>query len=487
MRLYLASSSSTDRANKAPTSETLLNCYATPAPEGSVAPFVIRAVPSTADYCNVPGPFLRAMARVEGKIYAVVNGWLHKVAADGTATALAAIPDDPNTTIVGNRSYVIVTAGGGYFVWNGTALTQPTGGSFDDVGSAVFLDQFNLMHQRDGRQVQWTEAGQPLVLDGLFFASAESRDDKIIRLVDTSGYLAVLKEQSVELWANTRLGAENAFARVDGTVLDRGLKAFNLVTKTPDGVFYIANDDTAYIGGSGGAAPVSPPNVVENIRNGEPTHVFYYEDRGHQFHVIRYSDRPADVFDASTGRWHQRSSGVEHKPWDIITAVECYGQWHLGSRSGNIYRFGARPVDASGALRRTVISRPLYNDDVPFTISKLMLMGLFGNYSVEETAPNWITDQHGFPITDQDGRYILANEDEPATTHKRPGRIWLRFSRDGGHSWGRPKIRNIGKAGEWGVAVKWQGLGQYRHLTVEVNLTDPVDVPLMSEAIVETA
>jgi hypothetical protein len=305
--------------------------------------------------------------------------------------------------------------------------------------------------------------------------------------VDTSGYVAVLKESSVELWANTGLGAESAFARVDGSVLDRGLKAFNIVTKTPDGVFYIATDDRAYIGSSGGASPVSPPNVVENIKHGSPTHVFYYEDRGHQFHVIRYDDRPADVFDATTGSWHQRSSGVEHKPWDIISAVACFGQWHLGSRTGSIYRFGATPEDSSGVLRRTVISRPLYNDDEPFTVSKLMLIGLFGSYSIEETAPNWVTDQHGFPITDQDGVYLTASVQGPVTTTKRPGRIWARFSRDGGHSWGTPKIRNIGKAGQWGVAVKWQSLGQFRHLTVEVNITDPVDVPLMSEAIVETA
>jgi hypothetical protein len=382
---------------------------------------------------------------------------------------------------------VIVTAAGGYFVWNGTALTQPTGGAFDDVGSAVFLDQFNVMHEREGREFQWTEAGLPLDLDGLFFATAEARDDEIIRLIDTSGYLAVLKELSVELWANSRLGAESAFVRVDGSVQDRGLKSFNLVTKTPDGVFYIANDGSAYLGGAGGSQLISPPNVIENIKNGDPSHVFYYEDRGHQFHVIRYSDRPADVFDAVTGAWHQRSSGVEHKPWDIISAVEVYGQWHLGSRTGNIYRYGAKPRDASGTLRRTVISRPLYNDDEPFTVSKLMLLGLFGNYSIEETAPNWITDQNGFPITDQDGQFILASTQGPITTHKRPGRVWIRLSRDGGHSWSRPKIRSIGKAGEYGVAVKWQALGQYRHLTVEINITDEVDVPLMSEAIVETA
>jgi hypothetical protein len=485
MRLVLASQSSADRSNLAPTAETLMNCYAFPAPEGSIAPLCIRAVPSTADFVNIPGPFLRAMARVEGQLYAVVAGGLHLVRDNGTSTRIGTVPDDVNTTIVGNRDNVVVTAGGGYFVWNGTTLTQPTGGAFDNVGSAVFLDQYNVMHERDGRQIQWTEAGQPLVLDGLFFATAEARDDKIIRLVDTSGYLAVLKEMSVELWANTRLGAEAAFARVDGSVQDRGLKAFNLVAKTPDGVFYIANDNAAYMGGSGGSARISPPNVISDIKASTPSHCFYYEDRGHQFHVIRFDDRPAWVFDATTRAWHQRASGSEHKAWDIISAVECYGSWHLGSRVGNIYRFGATPRDADGPLRRTIVSRPLYNDDEPFTIAKLRVIGLFGNYDVEETAPNWITDQHGFPITDEDGQYLTASAQGAITTRRRPGRIWARFSRDGAHSWSTPRVRNIGKKGQWGIETRWQGMGQYRHFTAEINVTDEVDVPIMSEAIVE--
>jgi hypothetical protein len=252
-------------------------------------------------------------------------------------------------------------------------------------------------------------------------------------------------------------------------------------------VFYIGSDRAAYLGGSGGSTRISPPNVISDIQASTPSHCFYYEHRGHQFHVIRFDDRPAWCFDATTGAWHQRSSGVEHGPWDIISAVECYGYWHLGSRTGNIYRFGAHPVDASGTLRRTVISRPLYNDDEPFTINRLRVFGEFGKYSVTETAPNWLTDQHGFPLVDSNGQFVLTTNETATATTTRPGRIYARFSRDGGRSWSTPRTRSIGKAGEYGIETRWQALGQYKHFTVEINMTDPVDVPLLSEAIVETS
>jgi hypothetical protein len=123
-------------------------------------------------------------------------------------------------------------------------------------------------------------------------------------------------------------------------------------------------------------------------------------------------------------------------------------------------------------------------DDKPFSIAELQLLGLFGNYSIAETAPDWLTDQNGFPLVDQDGQYLIASEQGPITTTPRPGRVWARFSRNGGFSWGTPKLRNIGRAGEHGVTVKWRTLGQFRHFTMEINITDPVDVPLMSEGIV---
>lgn len=204
MRLFLAASSSANRSNPSPTTEALTNCYAVPAPSGALAPLVIRSVPGLRSFSPLPGPFLRALARVEDRIYAVSAGGLYRVNEDGTSAWLAAIPDDPNTVIAGSRDVVTITAGGAYFTWDGT-LTQPTGGAFDSMGSVAFLDQFTLLSERGGRRIQWTEPGLPATLDGLFFATAEARDDKIIRLVDTMGYVAILKAQSVEVWGASSL------------------------------------------------------------------------------------------------------------------------------------------------------------------------------------------------------------------------------------------------------------------------------------------
>ena len=479
--MILASQSSADRGNLAPTTERLVNCYMVPAPEGSVAGWAIRSVPSMRDFSSVPGPFLRAMARVEEQLYVVGAGGLYLVRSDGTTAYLAAIPDDPNTVIVGHRDAVTITAGGAYYVWDGAALTQPAGGTTATQGSVAFLDQFTLMAELGGRMIEWTTVGDPTTRNGLYFATAEARDDDIIRIIEAGPYLAVMKRHSAELWASTGLGGTRAFERLSGAVMEKGLLAFNLVARLPDEVFYIGEDHVAYVGSPTGAARVSPPHVTAAIRDGQPTHCFYYEDRGHQFCVIRFADRPAWVFDAATGKWHERSTGTEHGPWDVVAAVKCFGEWHFADRLGAIFRVGATPVDSQAPLRRTIVTQPIYSDGKRFTISLLELTGLFGQYSVEETAPDWITDEMGFPRTDEDGQYLLGDA-VPVDTYQRPGRLWARVSSDGGFTWGVPRVKEIGGLGQYATQVEFRSMGQFRHFTMEINITDPVDVPLLSEA-----
>ncbi|KKL95841.1 hypothetical protein LCGC14_1850500, partial [marine sediment metagenome] len=56
----------------------------------------------------------------------------------------------------------------------------------------------------------------------------------------------------------------------------------------------------------------------------------------------------------------------------------------------------------------------------------------------------------------------------------------LRISRDGAHSWGNEHWVSAGKQGKFLHRAKWNRLGQARDFVLEVTITDPVPVTLIS-------
>jgi hypothetical protein len=83
--------------------------------------------------------------------------------------------------VSGNNGDVLIVAGGKYYRWDGTTLDQPTVGAFSDFGSVDFVGGYTMLTELGGRLFQWSALANSDSLPGLNFASAEARDDAIIR------------------------------------------------------------------------------------------------------------------------------------------------------------------------------------------------------------------------------------------------------------------------------------------------------------------
>ncbi len=484
MRLTLASKSSQDSRNKGLSTERAINVYPVPAMDGALAQFELRSVPGLISLCKLPGPFFRAFRRNGDFLFAVCKGKVYRIRRSGFFRLMGAIPDDPQTDISGNRDTVVITAGGDYFNLDSGHITQPDGGRLTAEGSLAFLNQFTVIGARGGREIEWTQAGLPAKRDGLYFATAEANDDEIVRVMAVGGYVAVFKEESSELWANSGAGS-SALSRVPGGVLQTGLKAFNLATIAGDQLFFIGNDNVAYITGGGQPTAVSTPSVAQALARATPTHCFYYEDRGHRFCVVRFSDRPAWVYDIAMGAWHERAEGTEHGPWSIIAAEYCYGRWHLASYTGEIFILTFDPIDAGQPMRRTIVSREVYNEGQMFTVAELEILGRFA-HSITESGPDVLIGQDDLSIRDQVGDPVLSEEQDTLPT-ERPTRVWIRVSADGGQTFGLPKHRDVARKGQHAARCRWTALGRHRRFCVEFNITDPVEIPIQSEANIRVA
>lgn len=423
----------------------LINLYPEPLPPGGRAAYQLRSVPGSDVWAELGGVFLRGLATVNGTLFGVADGSLWEIPSNAAAVIRGAIDDDENTVINGGDGKVTVTAGAKYYLWDGTTLTQPTPGVFSSFGSLDFLNGYTLFTERGGNRLQWSGLYDPTSLPGLSFGVVEGRAGNLSRCFVVNGNVYLFKAASHEIWAPTGLPGENAFAPL-GIVGEIGLKGFNLISRTPSGGFFIGNDNRAYLMDGGTMTPFSTPAVEYDLKHGEATDCLYYEDEGHQFAVIRFRNRPAWVCDLSYGGlWHERASGLG--AWSVQKAALAYGQWRIGGQGSAIWRVMRRNEDADGPLIRRAISQTAYQAGQPFTVAKVELFGNVGQREVNRV-----------PV------------------------VATRFSRDHGATWGEERRRSFGAIGQYDRRMTWRALGQFRQFNMEVTMTDPVEMTLLSAA-----
>lgn len=437
------SAAARDRDNLSAASQRIVNMYREPAPDGSW----LKSVLGMADFSAAEGATIRAMETVRGELYVASSERLWRIGEGGYAAFRGFIADSRDTGISGNNGKIAVVAGGRYFVLSGQTMTEPEAGAFDKFGSVTFLANYTITSKRNGNLIQWSDLGNASSLPGLNFASADGRDDDIVRVMALSGTLWVFKENSREAWYSTGQAGPDAFLRMAGGIYDIGLAGYSLIAPMTGAAFLIGSDGRAHIQSGGQLQPVSIPAVETAIKTQRPRDCFTYDDEGHTFCVVTFRDGPAWVYDISTGEWHERAEGVGLGPWSATCSAYAYGSWIVGRHGGKLSKLARTNTDDGGPLAREVTGRTLRAD----------------------------------------GQRFIVHEFEPMIRQGfSAGNIVLTVSRDAGVTWGAEKLREVGPVGKYGRIVNWRGLGQFRQFTPRLRCTDPAEINIGSGARVRT-
>jgi len=410
----------------------------------------LRSVLGEEAFADTEVSLIRAVGFVGNTIYVAANGGLYSIDSGGSDTLLGAIADSADTTISGNGGKVTIAAGGSYYVWDGSTLSSPSGGILTSIGAVEYIEQYTILLEKDGRRFEWTDPADPETRNALYYTTADGRNDKALRAVADQRYLYIMKERSIEIWYNTGVSGSGAFVRLAGGVIDQGLKSYKLVTRFDQGLFFIGDDGVAYILAGGQLQPVSTPPVNVDIEASAPVNVGYYEDRGHKFCVIRFSDRAAWVYDLTTLLWHRRATGQD--AWDTYEIIAAWGDYYAFKNDGNVYRMVRSDADVSGALTRRMVSKPLYMGGNKFSVAEFELLARIGRSDLSRDA-----------------------------------KAMLRVSWDGGNTWSQETERSLGDLGDYSARAVWRRLGRGVQFAVEVKVTDAADITLYSDANVRLA
>ena len=465
-----------DSGNKWAESMRLVNMYR----EFNGARTTLRSVMGTEAFATAPGIFCRAMAVVGDWLYVAQGGTLYAISDSGAVNSRGAIVDG-DTTISSNNGKVTVAANGTYYLLDGTTLTTPATGAFSDVGDVAFIGQLTVVSERDGRRLQWSDVADPATFDGLNFATAEARDDSILRLWTIGAELWVFKETSIERWYQESGG----LAVIPGSARSPGLKSRALLVGIPNGAAFVGSDGRVYLV-SGGLQPVSTIPVEQSIAADAPDRMIWYRDKGHEFICVGFPGRPAWCLDLATGEWHERAEGQDN-PWSVRTMVEAFGGFYGGTDTGQVVRLARNGADVSGALIRRAVGTTIDSTD-RFRVARLHIPCTVG--TVDKGGPVLLGDTVlGADGDDEalgvDDLTVLRIEREDLS--RVTAQIRLRISPDNGKTWGQPRFLSLGDIGDYDKLVTVRSLGQFRKFTPEIVYAEAADISFDAALDVEVA
>jgi hypothetical protein len=248
-----------------------------------------------------------------------------------------------------------------------------------------------------------------------------------------------------------------------------------------DALFFIANDNRAYLFGQG---VVSNTAVETSLAQSTPTHCFYYEDEGNKFCVIRFSDRPSWVYDLTTGLWHERSEGGGHIRWRAVASLRNGAGWLVGNVAGDILSLSRTNRDLAAPLFRRAISRSLYLGDRKFTIPVVELVGRMGDHKIDQAEDFALSLGDGFVLGLGGTDVLLVGS---IVAGERDAHVDLYESLDGGRTWRGPFPRSMGRQGEFQKRMIWRARGQAQQYTMRFEITEPADLTLYADGYVTAA
>ena len=340
-------------------------------------------------------------------------------------------------------------------------LTIPVFGQIVDPGflgaqRIAFIEGWLIFNQ-PGTRTFYTTGPTPytLTFPGLFFALKDSSTDNLVTLFENNRELWLIGERTSEVWFNAG-GANFAFQRIPGVGPQVGCSAVNSISRVGAELLWLASNEqgqnivvmtnqysfTRVSTHSIEHAIASYPVVSDAIGYG-------YEEDGHLFYMLSFPTADATwCFDLTAGAWHQRASfqgGAFHRHrsncfmnFGDVRLVGDYqsGQVHQMSRS--VYTDAGNPLVC---VRRT-----------PHLWNKSNRERVFHAQLQIEFTP-------GVGLQTGQG--------------KNP-QVMLRWSDDGGFTWGNQHWTSIGAVGITKNRAIWRALGRARDRVYEASFSDPV-------------
>jgi hypothetical protein len=424
--------------------------------------------PGCAEFATASQSPVRGMIEQNGRCFAVIGQVFYEVKTDGTLTNHGTVTFDTNpATFAANvdaGDEIFVTSGQkGYIFTLSTdtfAEVLDSGGASLGVEQGEFLDGFFLGLDSTTSTLKISDANDGTTWPALQYAQRTAGSDPWQAIVVAHRDIWLFGQQTSEVWYNAGT-SPFPFAPIPGAFLEEGIVAPFSAQRFGNTVVWLGSSEegagVVYMANGYNPQRISTHAVEFAIqgyaRDGisiSDAVAFTYQEDGHVFYVLNFPTAKATwVFDGTTQLWHERGTWnadkVEYQAWRPQYHAYAFNKHLVGDRElGTIYQMGLdKFVDAGGGpIRRLRRTPHLSFDD------------------------NWLFYKSFQVVLDAGIGLTSGQGSDP--------QVMMRWSSDGGQTWGNEHWVSAGKIGEFGTRALWRRLGRGYDRVFEVAVTDPV-------------
>lgn len=374
----------------------------------------------------------------------VISGAVAGVSAGGLysgGSLLGAITETVTASLAGNEIGIVAAAGGDAKYYSGTAFSTvdfPDGAGVRKVieqgGRFIFL-RYGSGAWYFGDVLDAAIVAGVLTVNALDFATAESEPDQLVDALAFEDAIAFGGTETIEFWAKTG-DADLPYTPSTGRVFQKGVRETGCMALFDNTFAWVSPDNIVYRAGN---VPerISDAGIEELIAASATCRVDSYFFEGHEFLKVKLDNETIE-FDAQTGQWAERKTGVSN----FIGGPVIFGPV-FGGNDGKLYEPAEYADLTSYHERSFCVFSPVNGGAIP--IDNLRL----------RTDPGQ-TD------------YLTGDYADPT--------IELFVSYDGGQTFEAALPESLGEAGEYRREVEWRALGSadYPGFFAKLRVTDPV-------------
>jgi hypothetical protein len=392
----------------------------------------------------------RGMVEYNDLLHRVCGNKLYSVDSLGVHTLIGNVQGGEKCIFDKLGNDLIIIADRKAFIYNGTTITQVTDIDLQSPDSVAVLNN-QAIYDGNNDQFGVSDVGDASSINGLNYATAESKADNLIRVYVFDQIVYMFGEKTVEQWWNSGVGRP-PFDRVQGGTIEKGLAGLHGVTNTDDLIYFFADDRELYQLNRSSKTSVTPTALITEFQTYSTVSdviVWNMKLMGGNFIVLTFPTANRTWVYIEGGDWFQWSTGTKDFRNKANSYINIYNKDLVEDcENGNIYQLSFDThTDNNEVIIRQRDTALIDGESFGF--------------------PDQFITMNKFVLNMESGVGLLSGQGSTPE-------VMLSFSDDGGRTFGTELRGNIGVQGAFNYRVEWGALGRFYSRIFRIKISDPV-------------